>query len=67
VYDNGSPRDWAVFAGPDGSAQVRDCKDVPASGLPDCVIKQRPKGSFSNQPVGADVPSGTPKNNNELG
>jgi hypothetical protein len=46
VYDNGSARDWAVFAGPDGSAQVRDCKDVPGSGLPPCVIKQRPKGSF---------------------
>jgi hypothetical protein len=26
---------------------VRDCKDVPGSGLPLCVIKQRPKGSFS--------------------
>lgn len=45
VYDQGSSRDWAIFAGPDGSAQVRDCKDVPGSGLPDCVIKQRPKGS----------------------
>jgi hypothetical protein len=40
-------RDWAIFAGPDGSAQVRDCRDVPGSGLPDCVIKQRPKGSFT--------------------
>jgi hypothetical protein len=40
-------RDWAIFAGPDGSAQVRDCRDVPGSGLPDCVIKERPKGSFS--------------------
>ena len=49
VYDNGTPRDWAVFAGPDGSAQVRDCKDVPGSGLPECVIKQRPKGKF-NEP-----------------
>jgi hypothetical protein len=39
-------KDWAVFAGPDGSAQVRDCRDVPGSGLPKCVIKQRPKGSF---------------------
>jgi hypothetical protein len=39
--------DWAIFAGPDGSAQVRDCRDVPGSGLPLCVIKQRPKGSFS--------------------
>jgi hypothetical protein len=47
VYDNGSSRDWAVFAGPDGSAQVRDCKDVAATGLPACVIKQRPKGSFN--------------------
>ncbi len=47
VYDKGAPRDWAIFAGPDGSAQVRDCRDVPASGLPACVIKRRPKGSFS--------------------
>jgi hypothetical protein len=47
VYENGTPRDWAIFAGPDGSAQVRDCRDVPGSGLPDCVIKKRPKGSFN--------------------
>ena len=47
VYDNGSSRDWAIFAGPDGSAQVRDCKDVDATVLPACVIKQRPKGSFT--------------------
>jgi hypothetical protein len=40
-------RDWAIFAGPDGSAQVRDCKDVPGSGLPECVINKRPKGKFS--------------------
>lgn len=46
-YDGGKSRDWAIFAGPDGSAQVRDCKDVPGSGLPECVIKQRPKGSFT--------------------
>jgi hypothetical protein len=46
VYDNGTPRDWAIFAGPDGSAQVRDCKDVIETGLPACVIKKRPKGSF---------------------
>ena len=44
--DGKNQRDWAVFAGPDGSAQVRDCKDVPGSGLPECVIKERPKGSF---------------------
>ena len=47
TYDNGSSRDWAVFAGPDGSAQVRDCKDVVATGLPACAIKERPKGSFT--------------------
>jgi hypothetical protein len=47
VYDNGTARDWAVFVGPDDSAQVRDCKDVPGSGLPPCVIKERPKGSFT--------------------
>jgi hypothetical protein len=47
VYDKGTPRDWAIFAGPDGSAQVRDCRDIPGSGLPDCVIKKRPKGSFN--------------------
>ena len=47
VYDNGPQRDWAIFAGPDGSAQVRDCKDVPGSGLPACVIKAKPKGSFT--------------------
>ena len=36
-------RDWAIFAGADGRAQVRDCKDV-GDGLPACVIKQQPKG-----------------------
>ena len=47
VYDKGPPVDWAIFAGPDGSAQVRDCKDIPGSGLPDCKITKRPKGSFT--------------------
>ncbi len=47
LYDNGTSRDWAIFAGPDGSAQVRECKDVVATNLPPCVIKQRPKGSFT--------------------
>src|SRR3954447_12305055 len=32
--------DWAIFAGADGSAQVRDCKDIPGSGLPACIIKK---------------------------
>ena len=39
-------RDWAIFAGPDGSAQVRDCKDVTGLGLPQCTSKEQPgKGS----------------------
>ena len=48
VYDKGTPRDWAIFAGPDGSAQVRDCRDIPGSGLPECAIKQRPGGDFND-------------------
>ncbi|MCL6679475.1 hypothetical protein LZ519_09150 [Sphingomonas sp. RG327] len=38
-------RDWAIFIGPDGSAQVRDCKDVAAVGLPKCVIKSDEAGA----------------------
>jgi len=34
-------RDWAIFIGPDGSAQVRDCKDVEGFGLPKCEIKAK--------------------------
>ena len=41
--DGKQTRDWAIFTGPDGSAQVRDCKDIPGTGLPACEIKQRPK------------------------
>ena len=43
-------RDWAVFAGPDGSAQVRDCKDLPGTGVPECKITKRPEGSFDGSP-----------------
>ena len=46
VYDQGEPVDWAIFAGPDGSAQVRDCKDVEGTDVPKCEIRKRPKGSF---------------------
>ena len=35
-------RQWAVFAGPDGGAQVRDCVDVPRFGLPECKISKQP-------------------------
>ena len=34
-------RDWAIFAGPDGGAQVRLCKDVVSYGLPACVINTK--------------------------
>ena len=45
-------RDWAVFAGPDGSAQVRDCRDLPGTGVPECRITKRPEGSFSGSEKG---------------
>ena len=45
-------RQWAIFAGPDGTAQVRDCKDIPGTGLPECKIAKRPNGSFEG-PEGA--------------
>ncbi len=32
-------RDWAIFVGPDGSAQVRPCRDLAQLGLPECVIR----------------------------
>ena len=32
-------RKWAIFAGPDGSAQVRDCEHMERFDLPACVIK----------------------------
>jgi hypothetical protein len=32
-------RDWAIFVGPDGTAQVRPCRDVAQLGLPACVMK----------------------------
>jgi hypothetical protein len=49
-YDRGPPVDWAIFAGPDGGAQVRDCKDIPGTGLPTCKIAKRPKGDFNEVP-----------------
>jgi hypothetical protein len=32
--------DWAIFVGPDGSAQVRRCADLAQFGLPACVIRK---------------------------
>jgi len=49
--DDKAKRDWAVFTAPDGSAQVRDCKDIPGSGLPECAVKKRPHGSFTDLAV----------------
>jgi hypothetical protein len=42
-------RNWAIFTGPDGSAQVRDCKDVTGLGLPKCVM---PESSKPSAPAG---------------
>ena len=49
-------RDWAVFIGPDGSAQVRDCKDVAAVGLPACTIT---KEEATAEPVTAATGNST--------
>ena len=35
--------EWAIFAGPDGSAQVRRCQDLAQFNMPACVIKPAPK------------------------
>ena len=32
-------REWAIFVGPDGSAQVRLCRDVASVGLPACTVR----------------------------
>jgi hypothetical protein len=30
---------WAIFVGPDGTAQVRRCENMKELGLPECVIR----------------------------
>ena len=35
-------RDWAIFVGPDGTAQVRPCRDLAQLKLPACVIRKSP-------------------------
>jgi hypothetical protein len=37
-------RDWAVFVGPDGTAQVRPCQDMAQFQLPTCQIAADPSG-----------------------
>jgi len=36
-------RNWAIFVGPDGSAQVRDCRELAQLKLPACTIREEPK------------------------
>jgi len=48
-------RDWAIYAGPDGSAQVRDCVDVAKFGLPKCEIREQPQGSLTELPSGNET------------
>ncbi len=36
--------DWAIFVGPDGSAQVRPCQDMAKFNLPECKIAADPTG-----------------------
>jgi hypothetical protein len=35
-------RDWAIFVGPDGTAQVRPCGDLAQLKLPACLMKKKP-------------------------
>jgi len=37
-------RNWAIFVGPDGSAQVRPCQDMAKFKLPECRIAADPSG-----------------------
>ncbi len=36
-------KSWAIFVGPDGSAQVRDCKENAQLKLPTCTIREPDK------------------------
>ena len=40
-----SGRQFAIFVGPDGTAQVRDCKTMADLKLPACVIRKQGKAS----------------------
>ena len=37
-------RNWGIFVGPDGSAQVRPCQDMKKFNLPECRIAADPTG-----------------------
>ena len=38
-----SGKSWAIFVGPDGSVQVRDCKETEQLKLPACTIREPAK------------------------
>ncbi len=38
-------RSYAIFVGPDGSAQVRDCREMQALKLPACIIAKPAKNA----------------------
>jgi hypothetical protein len=46
-------REWAIFAGPDGSAQVRYCADLPRFGMPECVIREKAEETAQNASANA--------------
>lgn len=53
-------RSWAIFVGPDGSAQVRPCADMARFNLPECRISSDPSGrtSRAQQRTGTPAPAG---------
>lgn len=42
-----SGRSYAIFVGPDGSAQVRNCQEMEPLKLPACTIARKPKSQAS--------------------
>lgn len=38
-----SGRSWAIFVGPDGSVQVRDCSEMEQLKLPACIVRELAK------------------------
>ena len=34
-------KNWAIFVGPDGSVQVRDCRETEQLKLPACIIREK--------------------------
>ncbi|MCW3796268.1 hypothetical protein OMW55_00390 [Sphingomonas sp. BN140010] len=53
----GDKRQWAIFVGADGSAQVRPCGDMTKFNLPECRIAADPTGRTARglaQPAAAE-------------